>query len=306
MLYFCGVCALLTLLLIDISKNNILVRSSIIPEQVIPKGYPTDIFGTFVLNFKLFNYNAKECDTSVPVKYVGIQPVDSNTVPSVVARKYEQNATCDVTWTCTNCKLTGVTQLITFNWTYPFAMATAINYTVWLPHFYTNSQQNPFLIQEQLVPPSTNLLFRGATPTELSMSLLRSYYTQLAPDYLFGNIFSKLSALELTRVGYVATRFPSRLGSTVSSGDFENSDQGLIINVQMSLNANVLMINEEARSSVLEFLSKLFALAGAVSSICIFSMSRLERLMLCIRKKPFKKQQAPEQPAVEATSEEMK
>lgn len=53
----------------------------------------------------------------------------------------------------------------------------------------------------------------------------------------------------------------------------------------MSLNANVLLIAEEAKSSILEFLSKLVALIGAVGGVIALVMSQIEKAAVFVKQK---------------------
>lgn len=272
-----AVLAIIALFLIDLVNNNIIMRSTIIPENVVPADYPPIVQGSYSILVRLHNYNDPTCAPSQQL-INGFEPKEQLLINSTK----HANATCDLKLVCMKCKLTGVTQELQFMWNYPFAMASSIEYTILLPHF---KNQEQFQVYELIIPETREVVFRGNQPTEASLSLLKSYYTPLAKDYLIGGIITRTSAADLTRVGYVATKFPTRYGSVSQDRDFVSSQQGLGITIRFTLNANVFMIEEEAKSSILEFVSKVVALIGAIEAVAAIIMNKIEEFQDCIQQR---------------------
>lgn len=168
--FFVAVFTIIALLLIDIIRNNIIDRRSIIPEKALASDMPLSFDGDFYLSIWVHNFNDPSCTTALVPSISGFTP-QKNVI--VNATFDTTNQTCAINVTCVQCKLSGSSQVVGLQWNSQFAMASAIEFVAKVPHFF-NKQQ---LVVYDILTPSSGLVFRGSDPSEFYVSLTRSYYT---------------------------------------------------------------------------------------------------------------------------------
>lgn len=270
------VTAILCLVFMDLYYDNVYDVTSIIPEAILPREFPKFVKSNYYMKLLLHNYNDNSCVPSFSVS--GMEPFANL---QTLTQKYA-NGTCVLNLVCNNCYLSGPSQTIDLFWYQLFAMATIIEYYIFIPHFL---QGTKFVMYERVVPLENGYVFKGSQPTEFGLSLARAYYTTLAPDYFIGGIFSRASLTDRTSLGYIGNRFSTRLGSTVSPADF-GSAQGFTIRFNIVADTNVFRIQTSAKANILGFLSRLFALVGGASAIIMVFMVIIEQVSTrCGRKK---------------------
>lgn len=257
---------ILSLLLVDLLRNNVVDRKSIIPEQTLDANMTRSINGTYTIIILLHNFNHLDCVPQTEL-LTGI-------VPKPKLEYNLSNFTCKMVMECKNCVLDGSQQSLDLIWDSIYASASQIEVFIYLPHYIPNER---FYIYESLVPESTDSIFKGKiTPTHVALSLTRAYRTVLVEDNFLNSFLSRRPPGETT-IGYVAAKFPSRIGSTVDSSNFF-SQSGLRILITFNSDPNVFRIEQESLSSILEWLSKLFALLSATFTLISVGMRFLEKL----------------------------
>lgn len=277
-----GILALtaVALSIIDLAGNNIADRTSIIPSAALPPELQNlTLVNTYSLKvlFHSFNLNPEAC-ASNSLEITGFSPSNQQTVTFT---KYS-NSTCIMDFTCRDCQLLGNNQFIRIGYSSPFVSSSAIEYYMNVPHFLSNSSS--FGLHEILTPTDSQSIFKGPEPTSVSISLIQSYYTYLARDYLFNNVFSQSPVQSRTSIGFIATHFPTFLGSSANDTTF-TSKQGLHFSIKFTVESTVFRISQEAKSSLLDFISKIAALIGAVSGVVMFLMIIMETIQDCIIRK---------------------
>lgn len=236
----------------------------------------------YELKILFHNFNDRQCKPTT-MQVNGWSP---QVHQQVNATKYE-NATCIVLLTCKSCLLTGQQQSIALAYDSPFAFASNIEYYLSVPHFVNGSV---FIAYENLAPEGNDLVFKGAQPSIVSISLTKSLHTKLATDYLIQNLVTRSTIKDRTSFGYVAARYPTSLGSICNETNF-NANNGLALQFAFTVESSVLRIEQTARSSLLDYLSKIAALIGGVSSLVVLIMTLIEFVHVSIRNKREKAEQ---------------
>lgn len=274
--FYAGAFLVVFLLAMDLADNNIDRRTFIAPEQVLPAAISTFIQGDFSLSLTLHNYNDLGCQAELSVS--GLEP---NMNVSFV--KNDTASTCVATIVCKQCYLSGSAQYFRFKWSQLFAMASAIDYTITLPHFINNTN---FVLRERVVPLEPHTIFKGSEQaTEVSLSLTKSFYTVSTADSFIFNIISGNNVANRTTSGYVATHFPTKQGSRVDATTF-NQKSGLQVWITFNSDSSVFRIVEDGKSTILDLVSKIAALVGLVGTIAGALLLKVEECipMICKRK----------------------
>lgn len=89
-------------------------------------------------------------------------------------------------------------------------------------------------------------------------------------------------------------RNPPVLGSVVDLETFWKNDVGLRLSFQFFANPNAYLINQQGRATILDFFSKIFALAAAASGALALVLTQLEALWDKIQEKRNNLKQKPE------------
>lgn len=116
MIYYAIGIVLIALLSLDLLRNNVVDRKSIVPEKTLDAAFPTRIVSNFTFIILLHNFNDKDCmPTSSNI--VGIVP---NTL---VNATLFANFTCQIVISCSQCELDGKSQSVDIVWDTQFASA---------------------------------------------------------------------------------------------------------------------------------------------------------------------------------------
>lgn len=262
---------IVTIMALDLFKNNTIDRKSIVPDHTMDASIPRKIIGTYTIVLLLHNFNDKICEPSI-IKSVGIAP-HLNTTSTLFT-----NFTCKIVTTCQNCYLDGSQQMVDFTWNTDFASASVIELYTFLPHYFAPDQ--PFVVYEALMADS---IFKGQTDaTQITLSLTRAYHTILQNDNFFNSFLARRTGGN-TKAGYVAAKYPSRLGSMLQANNFF-SQTGLRITITFLSDANVFRVEQESLFSTLEWLAKLFSLVSAAYSFVGLAMTCTERYASLIKR----------------------
>lgn len=279
--------AIFILFLLELIVNNIFERMTVYPEQALSGNLNTTISGDIAINFWFHGYADSLCNTTTLTFARFNGPITTNYTMF-------PNMTCAVTIRCgPQCRLDGTQQSIALFWNYYFAQTISIEYEIYIPHFEPNKQ---FYISEMIVPTSDSEAFRGNIATTITIQLTKSLYKYLTWDFFVYSFFTKSAGQQpTTLVGYtgmctiffwytdyhLASKFVPDLGSTSNSSNYLATPIGLRVTLLMQLNPNVFLIEQDGRTSVLEFFAKVFALVTAAHSAMAILMMSLEFLVLC-------------------------
>lgn len=267
-----GICVvgIVIITILDTSnRGNKIETALVVPREVVNI---SKVHGFYAVYMNLHNYGDKSCELH------NQQPDVENFVGTWSSSvELLANYTCKVVYQCPNCSLSGSSQSIGFKFAQPYSMATAIDYTLTLPYFFPN--QPIFNISERILPNNSSTVFRGASPTVVSMSLTTTLYTTIDTwDFFLYNILSKVFSVRASQesFGFSVVRNPPVQGSVANEALFWQNEPTLRVQFQFYTNPNGYMINQQGKSTILDFVSKVAALSAAIAGILAFVMSNME------------------------------
>lgn len=264
-----------------VNDLNVIEIGTVLPKESI--GVDT-VKGKYALRLALQNFGDSNC-TLNSKDIIATNFEGSFTYSSILL----SNSTCIVEFICASCYLSGTTQRIEFMFGQRFAAASAIDYTLSIPYFDTLVKE--LNITERVVPANAQEnMFKGAKPTEISLSLTTTKYLQISTvDYFFYNLVSKITkaTFSTTSIGYSATRNPTTLGSTVHYTNFwsDQTTNGLSITFSLLSNPNAYYIQQQGKTTILGYFSTLFSLLAAAFSLLAVTMNLSEKIHFLIQQR---------------------
>ena len=274
--YYFLACIVISYLVTDVAFSNYVDDTGIAPPQVVSSVIrDIAITGDFIFNIDLYNFpsTSGECSSASTVESTGFQYENGN----LVTKYTYTGSTCNIVTVCHACNLTGETQTMLFKWNGQSPLCTnAFQYTVSVPHFYNSHQINT----TEIVQAPNQSTFAGGTPTQISLSLTKSYFTSLASDYFFYNVFTDKfgtinSVAKRSSAGYVISRYPTTPGSTISNLNYASDANQLSIQFSFSIASVLFQVNQSASYQLVTWISFVLPLLGSVSGVVLSLLSCL-------------------------------
>lgn len=261
----------IVLSILDISKiQNKIETATVVPREAINF---SSVYGYYSISVFLHGFTDSNCTANqVNVHGLAGSIVKSETLFT--------NNTCKLLLECADCTFEGSSPTILVSYASSFISASVIDYQIALPAF--SLQQDSNTIFERVSIDNSTLVFRGALPTRVSISLTATQLTSIdALDYFFYNAFSKLLSQNTTiqKNGYSIVKNPTIKGSTSGFSNFWDSPAVLSVSFELTINPNAYVINQLGRDTITDFLSKTFALIAGASSAIAIIMSQVEKIV---------------------------
>jgi hypothetical protein len=173
---------------------------------------------------------------------------------------------CLVKFECYSCDMSGISSNIYFNITDLFAASSSFSYNMSINYI----RNNTFVLQNGIFV-DYGKLFKGPDPTIFQMLITSTQFQSLKSNIL------DIPQKSTIDYGYTFNQLSLVKGSIANSSTF-NSQLGLGVLFQISLNYNSIYIEEINKTSFLNFLAQIAALISAILSIYTIILTSIENL----------------------------
>lgn len=268
-----------------LSNRHVTIISTLAPTG--QSGYYMDLPGNIGIKIELFHYPDSSCYPT-DVKTSGIVIASVNTSRNGQSCILQLESAGDILYETAN---------VTVSLDHPMAVALGTNISISLPYVKTrNDDNNSVYWIHQLSFPPENRVLSGPSPSIIHVSLLDTYYEQLAWDHLFNNWFSVHTRESLLSTGYSGAVTTSILGSTQEIGANIAKNE-LRFEFKLFSAPNQYIVKETTTKTVLTYIAEvvpLFSTASAILALIVLTLETkvLKCLICCCNKVKARKKQA--------------
>lgn len=259
--------------IVDISRNkNVSTSTTVVPVQTLGV---SNITGYFAIDITLNDFADSTCENTL-VLYTQLR--GAITIKSTMIRP----SACNVILQCQDCTFTGSLQQIMFEFGQSYASASSIDYKLTFPYY--DGKSATFTIAERVMPNDPLRVFRGAEPTEISLSSTITQFLSINPaDYFFYSLGSQIfrSNISNSQTGYSILPTGVTMGTTSDAASFwSHSFNGVRVAFSINANPNAVLVQQTGKFTLLDFFSKIFALISASYAALAFIMNRSEKYIV--------------------------